>query len=86
MEKAVISREHYQFKDIHEYLLTKKYPAYVKLKGDKANFRRATRSFALVEQELFYCRRRKDGTVKQVGKLTVIKKYTQLCIDVILGN
>lgn len=60
------SYSHLSFKEIHEYLSTKQYPAGVTKQGEKANFRRCTRKFTVVDNELKYLKRQKDGTTKQV--------------------
>ena len=57
---------HYEFKDIYDYLVSKKYPDGITCKGEKANYRRACRNFQVIDNELQFMRRQKDGSVKQV--------------------
>lgn len=64
-------REHYAFSDIYNYLATKSYPTSVKDKGDKVNFRRATRQFAVSNHMLVYRKRQGDGSLKEVCGLVV---------------
>ena len=44
-----IKNKHIDFHAIERYLLNKQYPAYVNDKGEKANFRRACKSFNVNE-------------------------------------
>jgi len=71
---------HFEFADIHRYLLQKKYPENVVSNGDKANFRRSTRKFVVTDNVMYYIRRQKDGSSKQVCKRSMasfqnMKKY-----------
>lgn len=42
------------------------YPINIQSKGEKANFRRSTKNFAIVNNELKFNRRQKDGSIKQL--------------------
>ena len=57
---------HYEFRDIYEYLTSRTYPDSVETKGEKSNFRRASKPFVVVDKELKYQRRQKDGSINQV--------------------
>ena len=66
-------KQHYCFQEIAEYLIFSKYPEGVKLKGDKANFRRGAKNFNVQGGKLIYLKRKKDGSVTEVRIfLTVI--------------
>lgn len=65
-EKHVSKKEHYSFKEIKDYIVSNKYPDGIKDKGEKANFRRATKAFSTFEGKLMYIRKLKDGSSKQV--------------------
>lgn len=66
MEEATRTYAHCAFVDIFNYLTSKKYPEKCLTKGDKANFRRCSKNFTIVENELKYLRKRKDGSTKEV--------------------
>ena len=59
-------RQHYSFEQIYEFVTIAKYPENVKNKGDKANFRRATKPFCVISGKLIYLKRKKDGSVSEV--------------------
>ena len=59
-------REHVDFGCIQIFITTKKYPAHVISKGEKANFRRATRNFVVRDNQLMYIKKKKDGSTKEV--------------------
>ena len=61
--------EHRQFKDIFDFLSMRKYPSDVTTKGEKSNFRRSTKNFVLVQKELRFVRRLKDGSINQVNSI-----------------
>ena len=71
--ESVVSKKkqytHCSFQDIYEYLSTKSYPVHIKTKGDKSNFRRCTRNFAIIDNELKFKRHRRDGSTKEVGSI-----------------
>ena len=62
-------KQHYRFEEIYEFVSVSKYPDYVKNKGEKANFRRASKSFCVISGKLIYLKRKKDGSVSEVRKM-----------------
>ena len=52
-------KQHYSFEEIYEFVTISKYPENVKDKGEKANFRRATKSFCVISGKLIYLKKRK---------------------------
>lgn len=65
-DKSATCRKHVDFAEIQLYLTSRQYPSHVITKGDKANFRRSVRRFAVVDNQLVYCKKQKDDTIKQV--------------------
>ena len=57
---------HVEFIEIYNYLSDKNYPERITDKGMKANFRRACQNFGIVNNELRYKRKRKDGSATMV--------------------
>ena len=57
---------HVSFDFIHQYLLKGVWPPTVCTKGEKANFRKACRPFAVKDEELFYKKVKNDETGEKV--------------------
>ena len=53
-EEGVAKRQYrnYEFRDIYDYLTSRKFPDSVVTKGEKVNFRRAAKTFVIVDTEL----------------------------------
>jgi len=68
----VVSNQHYRFEDIHKYIANNKYPDSMKDKGEKANFRRAAKAFAITNGKLTYLKNAKDGSQREVCKIKIL--------------
>ena len=64
--EEITLRQHYSFDQIYESVKIAKYPENVKNKGDKTNFRHATKPFCVINGMLIYLKRKKDGSVSEV--------------------
>jgi len=58
---------HVEFIEIYNYLSDKTYPERITDKGVKSNFRKACKNFEIVDNELRYKRKRKDGSTTMVS-------------------
>jgi len=66
------------FQAIKDYLLTKCFPADIIEKGDKANFKRQSKNFKVVDNLLFYMKRN-VGNVSQVVYYVIVNVLTIVC-------
>ena len=79
---CIVPRQHYTFEDIYNYIGSKRYPDKMKDKGQKANFRRAVKPFAVNNGKLTYLKKAKDGSLTEVCKTLILLFF--LNIDLII--
>ena len=68
-DSSVVSSQYYTFEDIYNYIGNKRYPDKMKDKGQKANFRRAARAFAVNNGKLTFLKKAKGGSQSEVCKI-----------------
>ena len=59
------SKQHYAFQDIYHFICSTRYPENMKDKGEKANFRRAAKPFAVNDGKLTFLKKAKDGSQRE---------------------
>ncbi|XP_050725486.1 uncharacterized protein LOC127003122 [Eriocheir sinensis] len=65
-ETSLLTMPHVSFDSIYDYLMKGVWPPSVCTKGEKANFRKACRPFAVKDEELFYKKVKNDETGEKV--------------------
>ncbi len=61
-----VSRQHYTFEDIlYHFICSTRYPENMKDKGEKANFTRAAKGFAVNDGKLKFVKTSKDGSQRE---------------------